>query len=233
MKSKQLILTAFFVALCLQLFAQRPRFHPQVHEIGAQVFSTHFLSLTRPYLESPDWRSVSDPLNGIRYKYHLDKKNALRGGVLYRKLSFQDPVGEDVFTADWRGLDVTLGVERKLNIKRFQLFAALDGLIAYGQSNKIAFDVPNNPQELNTNMFGYGLGGAVGLRYFFNPYASITIENGAQMLLYNKAYTPIGESSPPSLGINREREFNMLSVYFSLHFGKMKKKCECWHPKRR
>lgn len=241
MKFKSLLSIFLFLMLCLQAFAQRPRYHPQVHEWGIQAYSARFVPDYMDFYPNEGFLS-HNPLNGIRYKYHTGISSAIRTGLFYRAGKYTEASGLSIpnrsvdFEGKWRGLEMSLGYERKIHFRKVQLFAGVDGLLSFGNAQErlsiVEFGVPL-PEVANTqNILGYGAGAQVGIRYFFNKYTSITIENGAYYLMTNRQASVPGEgiSLPLELMAESEAGWNLLSVYFSYHFKKMKKNCTCGRP---
>lgn len=242
MKLKSLLILGLFLLLCLQSFAQRPRYHPQVHEWAGQVYSARYVPAYADFIPEEGFLS-HNPLNGIRYKYHTGLSSAIRTGLFYRagkyKSDFYGPLTANQETANWRGAEFSLGYERKIHFRKVQLFAGFDGILNAGRAHEKVFNLlasgGANPvviSDENHFVLGYGLGANVGIRYFFNKYTSVTIENGGYFLRTTREAIAPGEGPnlPIQLMADSEAGWNLLSVYFSYHFKRMRKNCTCGKP---
>lgn len=242
MKFKSPLIIGLFLLICLQSFAQRPRYHPQVHEWAGQVYSARFVPANMDFYPNGGFLS-HNPLNGIRYKYHTGVSSAIRTGLFYRAGKYQTdvygPIAPLQQKAFWLGSEFSLGYERKIHFRKVQLFAGIDGLLSGGRAKEQVFNIgitgsgfPLLESEDKQFVLGYGASVNVGIRYFFNKYNSLTIENGAYYLMTNRETRAPGEgpNSPIQLMADSEAGFNLFSVYFSYHFKRMRKNCTCGKP---
>jgi hypothetical protein len=241
MKFKSFLFTAFFLFLSVQVFAQRPRYHPQVHEWGIQAYSARFVPQYMDFYPEGTFLTHT-PLNGIRYKYHTGLQSAIRSGLFYRAGKYTEPVNSapnssSFQDASWRGTAFSLGYERKLHIRKVQLYAGVDGLLSFGQAREqILTSTFGGPNVIDfddrQSVLGYGVAANAGIRYFFSKHASISIENGGYFLQTNRALRNPAEGTnlPIQLMAESESGWNLFSVYFSYHFKKMKKNCTCGKP---
>jgi hypothetical protein len=224
------VFCAFFLLLITESQAQRPRYRPQVHELGVQLYTANLPQDDRAfYDESPLLNH--NPLNGFRYKYHINLRNAFRLGASYRANRYaSSPLGNlPAYEARWRAGEISLGVERKLHLRKVQLFAALDGLLSYGGIRQSQADSTLSSSRLTT----YGARISAGFRYFFSPYASLTVENGFYLMQSSLPDpAPNADLAPPPVMTGQESGFNLLSVSFSVHFKRMPKNCTCGRPGR-
>ena len=227
-------MSRFFLLLALALSwtalsAQRVRFQPQTHEIGFQLGQlNHLPDLSERYLSELPFSAHA--LNGLRYKYHLSLKDALRAGVARRKANFQPldsppslSLSEQTKT-DW---DFRLGYERKHSWQASVLFAGADALASRGEvasSGTLA-----NGEPIAEAYQYWNLGGEifVGYRHFFSPYLSLTAEIGTYgSKIQLDEPMPTSTERPALLLESFEWGLNG-SVYLSLHFVKLKKRCTC------
>ncbi len=216
-------------------YAQRPRFHPQVHELGIQLFSSTYL---------PDLRTASDgkPVfhsyfpNGIRYKYHINVQNAIRSSLIYRKGdvglleaaqgSFSD------YMANRQDMSLRVGFERKYHKRQLQLFAFVDGVVGIGKLDETGTLKNGTAHSLQENYMSYGLAIGGGLRYFLQKHLSVGIEAEYYYLSTSLKSSPPSDSPVPpfKLFAGKENGFNVLSAYISFHLVRMRKSCTCGKP---
>jgi hypothetical protein len=184
-----------------------------------------------------------NPLNGIRYKYHTGVSSAIRTGLFYRAGKYKSDLFNQLSAnheyANWRGAEFSLGYERKIHFRKVQLYAGLDGILNGGRANEQIINTfpigGGNPvieSEENHFVLGYGVSANVGIRYFFNKYTSVTIENGGYFLRTTRKSIAPGEgpSLPIQLMADSEAGWNLFSIYFSYHFKRMRKNCTCGKP---
>jgi len=242
MNTRSFFLFSLAILICLPLFGQRQRFRPQVHEVGVQLYSMRAVPRYELAGGISGWAYAHNPLSGIRYKYHLDTETALRASLSYHRGDYSlprlgpNPLWSPQFDANWMSVDLMLGIEREVNIKRVQLFAGIDAVIgrvsATEQITEAFQTVPILTSEVNT--WNVGLNGALGIRYFFNSYASFTLESNFTYLLNNRSRGQFFLSEdiyfPYELGKSQQIVASPVNVYFSYHFKKMKKHCKC--PRR-
>ncbi|MFK7971211.1 MAG: hypothetical protein AB8F95_12630 [Bacteroidia bacterium] len=224
----------FFIASILMVFGlgqiqgQRPRFHPQVHELTLQLGSVQAFT----ELEGTQFT----PLNGFRYAYHFDQKRALRLGGFYRKGTFSSPgiISEiyQPFEAKQQSAEFRLGYMFKHNIYRLQLYAGLDAIVRYAwlsEDYMADLNVAANKRKFPS----YGASAFVGARMFANKHASMGVEVDVYGLFHNRRQEDnVSPARTPSEGLFIDREIgsNFLSVYISYHFKKIRKSCTCGKP---
>lgn len=217
--------------LCLSsvaVLAQKPKFYPQVHEIGLQIGSIDQVSSLSDYYASSPAASLNFA-NGIRYKYHITYEHALRSSLSYRTGEFDIPEGIDRFTsysAEKKDYELQLGYEYKYNIGAATLFFGADAMLGRGtltDQGILAGDVAQDPFSGEYDYMNYGGAAIAGFRMFFNRYISFSVE-GQAYYLRNKHQT----STEDIFYLLPESESGIRgSAYLSFHFKKMPKPCSC------
>ncbi|MDB4286254.1 porin family protein [bacterium] len=217
--------------LATQLQAQRPKYQPQVHEIGLQLINYNLI---------PEYSDANASAfnfgNGIRYRYHFNIFDSFRAGLFYRTSDFDKPrVVEPLFSefsAKKRDYEIKFGYERKYNFRKVQVFGGIDLIVNYSRIRAEGQDLDDADFEGLEKHFGIGTGTYIGVRYFINKQLSVAGEFDYYVI------RPIGGSStigvPPDnnfrLFPDRETGTNMVSIYVSYHFKKMRKSCTCGKP---
>ncbi len=196
------------------LYAQRPYYRPQVHQFDIQLGAGHYLPGEGDMRNLRPWGG--SPLNGIRYHYHTDHKNAIRAGFFYRKQHFLYKEPGDVSTPHaWNllTLEAKAGYERKLNLRKYQIYGGAD-LIGSMRTYKADTD------EI-MNSFQYGGGVFFGVRRYFNENFSLAVENELHFLINPDSKNRL---SPQEIGVN------FLQITMSYHVKRMRKSCACGRP---
>ncbi len=212
------------------IYAQKPRFTPQAHEIGIQLLGANYFS------KVADYQKDNTPFNlnfgnGIIYKYHLSLTDAVRIGVGWRNAAYEINEGIDRFAsyqADKQDLDISLGYERKLNLGPVQLFGGFLGIL--GRGNVEDMGALSATGDSYTGKYFYSnYGGALfgGLRLFFSKNISLALEGQGYYLQTRRQAAP---ENTFYLFPENELGYNA-NVYLSFHLVKMKKRCVC--PARR
>lgn len=213
---------------CLNMLqAQRPRFRPQVHEFAIQLGSMQYIPETGT--------SNFTPLNGLRYAYHIDQKQALRIGAFFRNSDFVNPpnISEryQPFIANQKSAEMRLGYMLKHHIYRLQLYAGFEAILRYAwideQFNQDVTGAPNK-----TNMLGYGASAFVGARMFANKHLSLGVEADIYAAFQERRENDPSIAILPHEGLFMKREIgaNIVSVYLAYHFKRMRKSCTCGKP---
>lgn len=224
---KAICLLILVIAAVFTTQAQRPRFRPQVHELGLQIGSMH-AAFEVEGLQTT-WA------NGLRYSYHIDKSKALRAGLFYRRGVFSNPnsISSDLypFTAEQNAFELRLGYMVKYHIYRLQLYAGIDAIGRYTRMDEsfvrgLGF-APNKQ-----NFFGLGASALVGAQMFANKHVSLGVEADVYAIIQNRRESDPSNPNPPLPGlfIDREMGSNMVSVYLAFHFKRLKKSCTCGKP---
>lgn len=211
------ILFFFIIGLFIlphKIYAQKPRYAPQVHEVSVSLFSLNKIADAENLQYYKDKSLFMNPLNGIRYRYSFDKSTALRVGAFYRKSGYTGTFGKtNVYSPEFR-----LGLQTMYNLKKIQLYAGADGVLSGRISQKTG--------AKSQNSFGMGGSGILGVRYFFHTNLSMTFENDVYFLNFGKQESESGI-------VPKEMGFNFTSVAISYHFKPMKKACTCGKPPKR
>jgi|GEM_PF-2118539 len=229
MRSLFIIVFASFLFLSTiqRAQAQRPRFHPQIHEFSLQLFSAnHTPALSENYESLP---LSLNPVNGLRYKYHQSLQNAVRFGIFMRRGTYN--MGSNIppqyadYSAKKRDIDLKIGLERKFHIRQVQFFGGLDAAASFTNMSQ-TFTSSDPDGTTWTEDYGYnniGLGAFVGVRFFFTKHISLAVENEFYY------YKTLGQNNADIFYLVPEKEmgFNVLSVYASIHLVKMTKRCTC------
>ncbi len=219
--------TIILTLLCIQsllMWAQRPSFYPQTHEIGVQYGSLHSIpSLADYYQDTP---FGSNAVNGIQYKYHWDLNNVIRLSASRRSADFDILDGIDRFDSyraqkqDW---DIRLGYEANLPTGPWLFFAGLEGIYSGGNITDEGILKNNDSFSGEYNYHNLGIGGMAGIRYFFSKHISTTLEAN---IYY--ADTRHDESPEDIYYLLPENETGFaIRGYISLHLMKLKKRCVC------
>lgn len=227
MKSSiSLLLLGFCFVFSQNLFAQKPYFTPQVHEIHLQgISANHILDLNELY---PDQAFSLHALQGLRYTYHLTLQDGFRFSVARRNAEFEDTDGSEFsslesYQAEKTNWDLRLGYERKAHFQALQLYAG--AALAYStyrvQDQGITTNSTAVQADYNGNQFGASVFG--GVRLFLQKYLSLALEGEFY-------YQKLSETGLPERNFHlledHEKGFN-LSAGISLHFVKMPKRCAC------
>ncbi len=199
-------------------FAQMPYYRPNVHEVDIQLGAGHYLPGDGEVRnEKP--LSVS-PLNGFRYRYHLDRKSALRFGAFYRRqsLAYHGLRGDLTPPADWRlfSIEAKVGYERKFDLKKYQIYGGID---AIGTFRNGIIRNPNIDGAFQSPQYGGGV--FLGFRRYFKEYVSISVENELHFLVNPDKDNRL---TPQEIGVN------FLQFSFNYHFKRMHKSCACGKP---
>lgn len=219
-----LLLTIF---LSHSSWAQRPRFAPQVHELGLQLVQVHHLPEVAEYY-AQDASFSTQFANGILYAYHLTATDALRAQVSWREADFVASDGIDRFVtyrATRSDLDINLGYQRKLNLRALQLYAGAQAMLTRGNVEDVGEGEPFS-SEIYTNKYyytNYGLGVMTGAKVFLSKHLSFGVEAQANYLRSRRQAAPDN-----TFYLFPEEELAIQGLAFvSLHFGKMPKRCTC------
>ena len=210
--------------------AQKPYYRPQVHEFGLQLASANLVpSLLAE--ETSTFPLSINPVNGLRYKYHLTPLSGIRAGVFYRTAdyAFDNSLGPfENYSANKRDIDVKIGYERKYNLGKAQVFVGVDGIVSQGWISEVGTSfgaIDPNDYSADISYLNYGASVFFGMRYYLHENLSFTIENE---FYYTKTTHNIsGEFEKFYLFPDNESGFNALSIYLSLHLKKMTKSCTC------
>lgn len=200
----------FMISFCL-LFAQRPYYRPNTHEISVQPLGFNLSDL-------PDYSKANVRLLpiGVRYKYHFNATAAARGGIFYKHYNGTDPQ-MPLTTLRMNYIEAKGGYERAFNMRKYQFFGGADAIGGFRSVNNTS--VPDA-----TNVY-YGLGGFVGIKRYFKENISLTVENDFYYIVHPKK-TKEGTTQ----GTYSEVGTNFLQVYLSIHFKRQFKTCACGKP---
>lgn len=216
-----------FVSLAITSQAQRPRFRPQVHELGLQVGSLQRVLETEG--TQTTWA------NGLRYSYHIDKSKALRAGIFYRRGEFNNrPSISEIYQSFFGKQDafeLRMGYMFKYHIYRLQLYAAFEAIGRYTSLDETFNQDLNGAANKNTF---WSMGGSLvaGAQMFANKHVSLGVETDFYALFHNRRQSSPGIAVLPHEGlfIDNESGLNMVSVYITFHFKRLKKSCTCGKP---
>lgn len=215
---KRLSFLGLFLISFFCVCAQRPYYRPNIHEVSIQLGAGHYLPGDGEVINQKPL-AVS-PLNGFRYRYHLDRKSALRFGAFYRRqlLSYHGLMGDLTPTVNWRffTMEAKVGYERKFDLKKYQIYGGVDAIGTY--RNAVVTN-PNIDGAFASPQYGGGL--FLGFRRYFKEYVSISVENE---LLFLVNPDKDNRLTPQEIGVN------FLQFSFNYHFKRMHKSCACGKP---
>ncbi|MEZ4687128.1 MAG: outer membrane beta-barrel protein [Bacteroidia bacterium] len=220
-----------FLGLTLALFltsqAQRPRFQPQVHELGIQLGS-----IQTPFETNSNHTTWA---NGLRYSYHIDKSKALRFGAFFRnnQYNYTPSISEryQPFFAKQQSFELRAGYMLKHHIYRLQLYAAVDAIGRYAKIDE-TFDQDLTGAPNKNKVWGVGGALVVGAQMFANKHVSLGVETDLYAIFQNRRENDPTIAILPHEGlfIDGENGWNMVSVYIAFHFKRMRKSCTCGKP---
>ena len=222
--------------LCLfpsTIYAQRPAFHPQTHEIGLRAVNFHSIpALSAYYSEVPFFSEGPGKVqyaNGLQYKFHWDLYNVFRLTLGRREAQFSNELSDtddNVRAINKEDIDIRLGYEGNIPMGVLTLLGGIEG-VYNSQSGEIRTLSPTPDNELiDQRDFSYSAWGANafgGIRLFFSPHVSTTLEGNVTFLDsdYETVFSDIRSDLSPS-------EWNVeVNLYVSVHFVKLKKRCAC------
>ncbi|MEM6263562.1 MAG: outer membrane beta-barrel protein [Bacteroidota bacterium] len=202
-----------------EAYAQRPRYRPQVHELNLQLGSLH---LSEDLNENEGGNSLlgTNIFNGLRYRYHIDIRQALRIGAFSRTQQFESAQGSTPYEANDRAYEVRIGYERKHHMRKWQVYGGIDLLLQQNQREETFSSDPNRDFSLLRG------GGAffLGARYFTSTNWSFVLESDLQVL------GGLGEV-PQNFSLNTPAlATHLLTFSVAYHFKRMKKNCTCGKP---
>ena len=215
------------LGLMLSIQAQRPRFRPQVHEIGIQAGGVQTVFETTS--NHTTWA------NGLRYSYHIDKSKALRFGAFFRNSQFNHTpsISEryQPFSAKQQSFELRAGYMLKYHIYRLQLYAAVDAIARYNMIDE-SFDQDLTGAPNKENFWGAGGALVFGAQMFANKHVSLGVETDLYGIFQNRRQNDPTIAILPHEGlfIDGESGWNMMSVYIAFHFKRMRKSCTCGKP---
>jgi hypothetical protein len=246
-KAMMIVRNCILTFSCLLLWtgflqAQRPFYRPQVHEFGIQLFSSHYFlqELSDAAIrDDPAFQSYSlNPVNGLRYKFGFNPSDAVRAGLFYRTATYNLENGIREFSAyeaKRTDIDIKIGYERRFHLRKFQLFAGADAILNLGKSDETATYrsniLPPPPSETRKESYSstrYGGGLFLGMRYFVSENLSFALEN--EFYYTRSAKSSSGDASDLRMFTDTASGLNLLSLYVSFHFKRMKKSCTCGKP---
>jgi len=220
------------IGLCLMLFsahlstnsllAQRPRFHPMYQELNVAFVSANQF-LRQPAPNGAANASGHDISSAVRYKWHTTPRQAFRGSIGYRNWSQTYSEGALIGDKEYQGFDIRAGYERKLNLRRWQVYGGVEAVLR--PQNTLKVNESNEakvPVFINKQYTSYGGAAFLGLRFYANKHVSFALEN---TLAYTKS-----PSSPEVAAYMGNTHYNYLSLNASLHWHEMKKHCTCGKP---
>lgn len=209
------------------VYAQRPTFKPQVHEMRLQTVQLHYIpSLNDFYNGVPLSANV---FNGLSYTYHISLRDGVRLGFNRRTAEFSRDESFDRFTdyeaekVDW---DLQLQYIRKLHVDQWQFYGGLGGTLSWGSVDDTG-TLQSPPDDALTGSYTYNNAGGnifVGMRYFFSTQVSVSWE----ILGYYHRTTHEVENVGSRFLLLPENESGIQSsLGISLHLVKMPKRCAC------
>lgn len=181
---KNLLLTFFIVAsstlsaqMCPCEFGKGDSIKPKRFEIGLNVFNAQEV-LVNFYQQNPEYSL--NYLNGIQFKYHLNKFSFRAGmDLLYHKYDYEvnDPMNYNKNVGENNGYNIRLGLERSFIEKYFNLYYALDLLYhndKYKGVSEGSGDIrPYYIDNYEFDVQAFGVSPAFGIR--FRPIKQISI----------------------------------------------------------
>jgi len=218
--------TLFFAVIFSlpNLWAQQPAFYPQTHEVGLQVISLHTIPELSDYYQSSI--GSANYVNGLQYKYHWDLNNVIRLSAERRSAEFDIPEGInrfDTYSAEKKDWDIRLGYEANLPVGRWVLFAGLEGIYSQGEVIDQGILENGNDFEGSYTYQNLGVGGMGGIRWFWSPYISTTLE--ANLYYLDTRHDDMNENT--FLLLDQNELGIAVRGYLSIHFVKLKKRCVC------
>lgn len=224
--TKQFFLAIFMGFICINTWAQKPRFAPQIHEVSLQLVNVNHVPAFDSYYKDSPALSLNIA-NGVMYKYHISLSDAIRLGASWRKGEFGVLESIDRFStyeATKRDLDFRLGYERKYNMGVVQLFGGLQGIIGRGDIEDIG-ELEQTGDPYKGKYFYTNYGGSIfaGLRLFFSTNISMFIEGEAYYLQTRRQLAP---ENTFYLFSDNETGLNA-NAGIAFHLVKMKKRCTC------
>jgi len=228
---RTLFIAAVLLCFVTTISAQKPRFTPQVHELGIHLGETVYVPELADYYSqraNPPFYVV----NGLTYTYHPNILDAVRARLVWRRTDFEVPAGIDRFSmyeAEKEDIMLNLGYARKLNMGVLQLYAGFQATYIRGKVSDAGI-LSQTGDPFSGRYFYSDLGGGLfaGAKVFMSKHLSLGLE--AQGFYLKRRYQATPENTF-YLFSEQEVGFNALASV-NIHLLKMAKKCTCPRHKR-